>query len=67
MESRRVSFITEFVFCVVASDWFISFIVHQSFCPYFVDGERGPGKTEDGGSRDIHFVDKISIKQYSLC
>ena len=62
-----VSFITEFVFCIVASDWFISFIVHQSFAPTSWTVKEGLGKQKNGGSRDIHFVDKITIKQYSLC
>ena len=46
-----VSFIEQFVFCIVASDWFISFIVHQSFSPTSSTvrgGVRGVGKLEDG-------------------
>ena len=52
MESRRVSFITEFVFCIVASDWFISFIVHQSLAPTSMTVKEGLGKQKT----EVHVI-----------
>ena len=59
MESRsRVSVITEFVFCIVASDWFISFIVHQSFAPTSWTVKEGLGKQK----MEVHVIFTLSTK-----